>query len=557
MERPPMRHLAKPRLGRLRVKKAASLRAKALRWLAGFLLLMFLFTILSRAADELTIPRVTLETASQRSIDRTITAYGKAGELSARAVTTCPGIRVAGVAVKTGGKVEKNAPLFTLEQADLEEKLAAAKQELEKMDMDLRDRAGREELDSQARATALIRAQQDYAAAEQSANKEVERAIQALERAKAALETYVPPVLIDLTPLEATLKAEQEALKTLEGQEQALQQELEQAVAQARQEATESGGDADAAEQAVRAGYQPMLAEVAAKAEAARQAEQAAARALEEAKAQNEQADNTSLLQQGVETAQQDYDRAVENRETALRLARRTVEDAQRPDAPDSTGDKERLAREIQAEQVQQLAELLESGGVIRAPESGTVTALLVEPGQPVPEGTAVLLADSSGGAVFTAQVPAEQEKYLSSGDAVTLKQGDGREPITGLTVDGVGKNAADPTLLDVTVRLPAGTLEIGQTAEMVCVRKSRQYPTCVPLSVLHEENGRYYLLVPQTVQTVLGQETTAARLDVTVQEKNESYAALTDNALAYGQKYLAFSSKPVKAGDRIRQEVG
>lgn len=555
MEKTPMRHLARPRLGRLRLKKAASLREKSLRWLAGFLLLMALFTLLSRAADELTIPRVTLEPAYERSIDRTISAYGKAGELSARAVTTCGGIRVSSVAVKAGGRVEANAPLFTLERADLEEKLATARQELEKLDMDLRDQAGREELEAQARDTALRRAQQDYAAVERSAGKEVERAAQALEKAKAALAEYKPPVLVELAPLEAALEEAQAARKGAEEAEQALVAEAEQAVAQARQEAEADSRDPEAAEMAVREAYASRLADAAAAVDSAGQAEGEAAEALALAQEQNRQEDSSGLLRQEVESAQLAYDRAVENRDAALRTAQRAVEDAQRPSAPDSAGEKGRMARETQAAQVQRLEALLDAGGVVRAPEGGTVTGIMVEPGQPAPEGTAVLLANGSGGTVFTAQVSADQEKYLSPGDAVTLKPGNDREPITGLTVEGIGKGAG-PDLLDVTIRLPEGVLEIGASAEMVCVRKSRKYPTCVPLSALHEENGNYYLLVPQVTQTVLGTETIATRLDVRIQEKNETYAALTDGALANGQKYLTYSSKPVKAGDRIRQEV-
>lgn len=554
MDRPQHMKEQARRLAGLRVPGPKSLRGRAARWLLGFLLLMALLTLLSRAADELTLPRVTLGQPRPHTIDREITGYGKAEELTARAVTAQPGIIVSGVAVKDGSRINEGDPLFTLDRTDAEEKLAAAQAELDQLDMDIRDLEGRRALEQQDKATAASRASQDYAAAQRTADKEVERTARALSEAQKALDGYTPPAPVDTAALERAVQAADSQLKAARDGLEVLNTELELAVEAARNGALEAGEDPDAAEEALRAEYQPRV-EAAGEAVTSAEAVKLQAEAkLEEAKNQSSQPDQRETLRQAVELAKQDYERALDSRESALRQAGRAVEDAQRPSAPDSSGEKLRMRREEQARTVDLLAQLLDSGCVVRAPESGTVTGVAVSAGSPTPQGTAVLLAGGGSDTVFTAQVGSDWEKYISPGDPVTLKPSGDKDSITGLEVDSVGPSAIEG-LLDVTVRLPEGTLPIGASAELTCLRRSEEYPVCVPLGALHSENGSFYLLVPETVQTILGPQMTARRMDVTVIEKNDTYAALEGSALR-SQRYLLYSSKPVNPGDRIRQEL-
>lgn len=541
------------RAAHLRLKKSPGRPARALRGLAGFLLLMLLFTLLSRAADQLTIPRAVLGTVQRRSIERKVKAFGKAEELSAQAVDCLPGLRVAGIAVKPGARVARNEPLITLDRADVEEKLAEARKELERMDMDLQDQTGRAQLAAQDQATAVARANQDYAAAEEAGDRAVAQAAQALEDARAKLNAATPAPTPDPAPLEEAVRQAEEALSAAREEVLRLEQALGEAVALARAQAEENGGDPDEAEAEVRAQYQPERERAQEAGDRAERELSAAREALEQAKTPR---DPTEELRQAAAQAQQAYDQAVESREAALRQAARAVEDANRPAAPDSTAQKARLDRDEQARLVSRLEALLDSGCVVRSPAEGVVTGVQTQVGAPTPQGTALLLAVSGGETVFTAQAAAEQEKYLSPGDPVTLDPGGGQEPITGLTLDAVAKNGGDPSLLDLTVRLPPGTLEPGATAELTSVRQSREYPACVPLSALHEDGaGGYYLLAPREADTILGRELTAARLSVEVLEKNETYAALDESALSTGEKFISYADKALVPGDRIRLE--
>lgn len=537
-----------------RIRKSPSLRAKALRALGGFLALMLLLTLLSRAADELTIPKVSLQTPEPRTIDRKITASGKVEETSASSVTAIAGLRVAGISVKTGERVEENAPLFTLDEEDLKEKLEAAREELTKLDLEIRDQESRDTLNAENRSIALSRAQQDLASAKKSADKAVNDAAKALENAQKALESYSPPPAAELSALQAACTAKEAALQEAENALSLLREEIEAQVSLAREAAETAGESPEEAERETRAEYQAALKEAEDKAAFAEKEKQEAQEALSLAQ-KEDGASQKQALREAVESARQAYDQAVENRESALRAAERAVEDARQREASDSTGERNQMARAAQAEQVAKLEALFSDHGVIRSPRAGTVTGLSVEVGSPTPEGTAVLLAESGQSTVFTAQVPVKQQKYVTPGTAASLKLSGGKEPLTGLTVDTVGQSAGDPELLDVTIRLPKDAMEIGETAELEILNKSQEYPICVPLSALRGETGAYFLLVPDEEQGILGTELVARRVDVTVLEKNDSYAALDSSLFFSDQKFLTSTSKPVGAGDRIRLE--
>lgn len=60
-------------------------------------------------------------------------------------------------------------------------------------------------------------------------------------------------------------------------------------------------------------------------------------------------------------------------------------------------------------------------------------------------------------------------------------------------------------------------------------------------------------MLVVQETKTVLGVELTAERMDITVQEKNDTAAALADGIISRQQLVIVNADKPVGAKDRVR----
>lgn len=537
-----------------RMKRNDSLRAKALRWLAGFLILMLLLTLLSRAADELTIPRASTAAPAPKTIDRKITAAGKAEETAAFSVTTVAGIRVASVSVKSGSRVEAGSSLFILDTADLQQKLEDVKEELFKLDLDIRDQESRDALNGERKKLELARARQDYEEAKKSGDKAVSEAANALEKAKKALAAYTPASGPDLSDLEADRAAAEKGVLLAEGALSKLREETENAARSVRENAEAAGEDPDAAEQATRDQAQASLDTAEDNLEKARTKLNEAREALEGATAGGSSTEKQEL-ENAVAAAQREYEQAVESRDSALKASSRAIEDAGQKEAEDSSGEIKHLERSKLEKQINTLEAILQDGGVIYAQKAGTVTKLELEVGSVTPEGTSVLFADNTQSTMFIAQIQETDGKYATPGTEVLLKPQGNKEPISGLTIESTYKDTENPELINVAVRLPKGILEVGGSADLEILQKSEEYPICVPLSALREENGSYFVLIPIEKKGILGTELVAERADVTVLEKNGSYAALSSDWVYADREFITSTSKPIKAGDRIRLE--
>lgn len=284
-----------------------------------------------------------------------------------------------------------------------------------------------------------------------------------------------------------------------------------------------------------------------------------AQKALEDylsAKASQNAQDIAALIEQQaqeVQAKQLVYNDALTAKNDSLRTAGRAIEDASAPQASDSTGEIDAITREQQELALSKLEKLLEKDGKVTAPITGIVTLLKLTTGERTPDGTAVLLADTTEGNKLVVQVSAEQEKYIAREDEVTLKPNGKKDALEGLTVDSVRSNEENREMLDITVKLPKDTLEIGTSAELICTKTSELYEVCVPIQALHMENNNYFVYVLQETQSVLGNELTARRVDVNVLDKNETMAALAVGSLSSSQEVIVDADKYIESGSRVR----
>lgn len=110
--------------------KKSSLQVKAIKALAGFLILMFLLTILSRAADSLTIAKVTASAATGGVISHNIETDGNITPNKDIAISTSADIKIASVEATEGKTVKKGDVLIQLDLDDLKTKLLKAQKDL-------------------------------------------------------------------------------------------------------------------------------------------------------------------------------------------------------------------------------------------------------------------------------------------------------------------------------------------------------------------------------------------------------------------------------------------
>lgn len=173
---------------KMNLEVPVSLRKKALRWLAGFLILMLLMTALSRAANAFTLPQVKVATPQKRSIGQVIQAEGRLEAGEEEAIFTMEGLRIAKVFVQSGQTVKKGAPLVQLDQVDLEKKITQTKRDIAAIDLSIEDANYNQEVQEENRSRGIQQAHDDYNATKDSEDRKVDQAYQAVMDVEQALE---------------------------------------------------------------------------------------------------------------------------------------------------------------------------------------------------------------------------------------------------------------------------------------------------------------------------------------------------------------------------------
>ena len=160
------------------------IRKKAFRIFGGFLAVMLVFTILSRAASGASMARVETVRISTGTIDHRVSASGRVEAGKEVAVYTEGAQRVEEIFVREGQMVEKGEVLFQISLSELEEQITAARQDMEKMRLQNQDILNSRNQEQQDQATARNRAAEDYDAA-------IAEAKSAWEAAEGALREFL------------------------------------------------------------------------------------------------------------------------------------------------------------------------------------------------------------------------------------------------------------------------------------------------------------------------------------------------------------------------------
>lgn len=315
-------------------------------------------------------------------------------------------------------------------------------------------------------------------------------------------------------------------------------------------------------EASVRNSYSEELAAAQRKVEDARaekEAAEAALMAYQQERMTAASADEAAAERQliaNVQAAQQAYEDAAIAANQAAVTSGRAVAAAGIPNASNSSDRLNEITYEQMELSLKKLEKLKKENGKVYADTDGLIMKIQIQTGEKTSDTTAILMADLTKGYRFTAEITKEQEKYIGTGDLVTLSGGNGKLKLEELAVESVTVDEADADIYHVIVQIPENTFEIGMTAAMDFVKKSQAYSVTVPLSALHlDDKNQAYVLVPEEYDSIMGIETKARKVSVTVQEKNESYAALAEGILGSDQKVITSSDKAVDDGSRIRIE--
>lgn len=569
-------------------------------WAKGFLsllFLMFFFTIVSKVAASFTVARVELDTPSSRKLTYEVNVQGRIEQNREIAVMSQPELLVKSVYVGEGQRVEKGETLAVLDREQLREQLRHVDDEKRKLVLQNQDlQANRAKL-LKNRERDITRAREDY----ERLVKQSKRTIQEADRqrkeevraAKRAWEDACQEPDVDNSVRVNQIEMEKLALsrKRLEdiqkaggkiaAPENGIICEILAAVGQKTTDGALFLLENEKKEMTAVIS-QPELLIKRIRVTAGQQVKEGDALAeldlnqlqekidyvrgeYESLQLQNQalEKNREQMLKdrkRNINRAKRDYERARSKNGTGknsaeadamkkeLQEAKRTWRDArQKPDV-DHTIEMNQIAIEELEFQREKLEEIEAKEGRITAPETGVITSVAAAVGQKTADGGLFTMTDERKGLKFVGRMASEDAKYLSVGDEVSLTTAKNKAEnisVTSLEMD-------EEEMMRVTALLPANIFSLGESASLSVRQESQNYACTVPVTALHQEDGRNYVLVSETEDTVLGKQDIARRVEVVVLESNQAYAALNGDDLKEDSQIIIDTDRYVGDGDRI-----
>ena len=521
--------------------KKSSLQVKAIKALAGFLILMFLLTILSRAADSLTIAKVTASAATGGVISHNIETDGNITPNKDIAISTSADIKIASVEATEGKTVKKGDVLIQLDLDDLKTKLLKAQKDLAVAQATASDKKANKAIEADNKARSLERTYEDYNQTISDADDAVSKAKDNMSEAWNAYNDYKKNHNNNTDDTDTTVSDSLQ--KTVEEKQEAYDKAVDEL------HGVEKETEEDVKEKIEEAQH---------KVDKAKDALSEAENALS---AYNEQQNNNSsasydeqlkALYDDYKSKEEAYNEAIKQRKSTIQSADRSLEDANTPESVD-TASALTENDDLQEKQlaVDKLQKVMDAGGKVTAPSDGLVTKVNATTGEATTEDTAIRISDQSAGYKFTATLDKSDAKFLAKDDKVTLDLGNGTS-VEGLKIQSIDVSQEDKNSYELTVSIPAKVKKIGTIATLKVEKASKKYDTCVPLTALHSDGDKYYVYVINEKDTILGTETAVDKVQVEILDKNNEQAAI-DGTFSWDQKFVLTSSKTLRDGDRVR----
>lgn len=166
-------------------------RKKIAKIFGGFLAVMLMFTIVSRAVSGAAMARVETVRMATGTIKHEVTGNGRVEAGREVAVYTEAGQRIKEICVQEGDAVKRGDVLFTLDMDKLNEQITETQQEMEKIKLQSEDVQNAKALEQQNQQTAKQRAQEDYNQAVSQGDATVTEAKRAWDEAEQALQNFI------------------------------------------------------------------------------------------------------------------------------------------------------------------------------------------------------------------------------------------------------------------------------------------------------------------------------------------------------------------------------
>lgn len=516
-----------------------------------FLAFMLLCTLISRSVYASGLPQVSTKTPEASALSHEVEAQGIVEAGRETAVTALSGLRCETVLVHTGDHVDTETALFQVDLEDLKEQIEEKQLAISKLQLEIQAQEQNRQLEEEQKDEQKERAQEDYNAADASSSQTVARAEQDLAAAEAALKEAEA----EYEAWKAEQAAQPEEPEILEAPEEPEEPETSKESEDPETPETGESGEAETAGQAeteqFTAAEQTNTPEntdtSGTKNESSEDSENTDSGGMTEDAWQ----EKITSLRQAVETAKRALEDARQSRDSALETAERAVEDADSESTADNSLEINRLDLSSQQKELKEYQELLQADGIVYPEKEGIVTSIAVSPGERIPDGAALVMADLDSPLQFSASLTAEQKKYVNQGDSVSLKLG---SRTVEATADYIAESELSPGTYQLTVFLEEGEGELGESGTLSAEMRTDTYSCVVPLEAVRvDENQRKYVLTVGERSGILGPEFVARKTYVTVLDQNDSQAALEEGGLTGEEEVITDYTGEIADGDVVR----
>lgn len=536
-------------------RQERTLSETAKQFLLLFFIAMFGLSFLSRAVDSIMIAKVNVTNARSDKLNFGINGSGTLKEKDTNTIKLIQGLTIDKIYVGEGQLLKEGDAIFSYNMAGLqtlyEEKSAAIE----------KNKIEQEKLTLNNTQSDLKSAQISKKYAEQG----VEEANDNIDAVKKG---------VDLEVEEAYQKALHAYEKASEEKESAIadaKQKLEEASNTVKElEAKKNGTPQADDENEIKKQEKETVLDK--QIEEAKSAVETAKNNLKSVKDswKETQADAKQSLQEqeekwnAIKDGSYDYKTALSSANSALTAAQKSLEEADLSIESASknqsntnkgaalTKESIQLDIDLANKAVEELKTIMEKEGVVYAPKEGTVVLLGIKQGMTVSGSEVVSLAVD--GVNLEIKVEKEEAKKINVGDSIKVQTNDSKETIEG-KIEAIGVEEKEG-MITCEVSIPKGDYRIGSNATFEWNKESKQYEKCIPINALREDGYQQtYILVTQKKESILGNEMQAARVDVTVLEKDTDTVAI-ESTIDYESQVIVGSNKEIAIGDRIRVDA-
>lgn len=463
-----------------------------------FLMAMAAFTIISRAADSFMIPQVSVSSPEEMSLKYPLEIQGSITAKENYAVYCQENLRISQVKVQENDMIKKGDLLFSIDKNNLQTVTQQTEQEIQKLDLQIKNLEQAWHNQASQQELALSRAQEDYTDVANTSQSDVNAAYLEWENAKNELHLHRirKPTLVEL---ESENDQNESTLHDTK-----------------KPDVSETTNDPQPPTE------DPMDAWT---------------------KKQSE-------LEQLCQEKQKQYEDALAAQDDSLKTAARQIEDARQPLTKDNSAallqiEKANLSRTLEA-----LKELSQAEGNVHSEYDGQVLECPISTGSMTSQEPVMILADFAQSFQFEGAFTPMEGQSMEAGTEGTLKMQEEPGLLEHIKISSVSQKENET--FHITADLDSYEISKAQEAVLDITRESKIYPCCIPLSALYSRESGDFVIRIQEKSTILGIQTTAEYVPVTVLEKNDQYAAVEGN-LSSSDFIIVNASKTIKDGDRIR----